>query len=75
MQELIEQAALRVVHLAIAWQNAGITEKLEIQSALFPEGLRWSPEERFFEPGNKSLFSGLQEMIHELVSNGRGEWI
>jgi site-specific DNA recombinase len=72
MQELINQAELRVVHLAIVWQRAGLTERQEIQSALFPDGLRWSPENRFFEPGNKSLFSGLQEMIHELVSNGRG---
>jgi hypothetical protein len=40
MQELMNQAELRVVHLAIAWQQAGITERQEIQSSLFPEALR-----------------------------------
>jgi hypothetical protein len=40
MQELMNLTELCVVHLAIAWQQAGITERQEIQSRLLPEGLR-----------------------------------
>jgi site-specific DNA recombinase len=75
MKELMRQAELRVVNLAHAWQRAGISERQEIQSSIFPDGLRFSPENLFFEPGNNSLFSSLQELTRELVSSGRGERI
>jgi site-specific DNA recombinase len=75
MHELMQQAELRVLNLAQAWIAAGISERQEIQSAIFPDGLQFSSEKLFFEPSNKSLFSSLQELTQELVSSGRGERI
>ena len=75
MKELLEASRVRLLNLPRTWQKAGVNERQEIQSSLFPEGLRYSPEVLFFEPGNHSLIADVRELIDELVKNGRGERI
>jgi len=43
-------------------------QKQELQWALFPEGLTYSREKRFFESANVSLFKEL-EALYESLSN------
>jgi len=54
------------VNLAETWGKAGVNEKQELQLAVFPEGLMWSPEVAFFEPGNTSLMQAVQELWKDL---------
>jgi site-specific DNA recombinase len=75
MDELLEASRIRLLNLPRTWQKAGVNERQEIQSSLFPEGLRYSPEVLFFEPGNHSLIADVRELVDELVKNGRGERI
>jgi site-specific DNA recombinase len=75
MQSLIEQAKLEVIDIAKTWRESGIRQKQEIQTMLWPEGLAYSHNLRFFEPANTSIFQDLLAAINEDVKNGRGERI
>jgi hypothetical protein len=67
-------------------RKAGLSERQELQSALFPEGLVYSEEERFLCTANESLQRGLLQTFLEEAAvqgtefsgeiwNGRGDWI
>ena len=60
MLDLIGQSNTQVLNFVDAWRNAGIRQKQELQWALFPDGLAYSHEKRFSEPGirSASVFSG-----------------
>jgi len=81
MDELLAQADMEAINLAMTWKKGGVNEKQELQLAVFPEGLLWSSEMRFFEPGNTSLRQSFQRLWKELeeesssVQVGCGGWI
>jgi hypothetical protein len=75
MQSLMEQAKMEVLELVKTWRESGIRQKQEIQTAIWEEGLRYSPTLRFFEPANKSLMQGIRKWMDEELGIGRGERI
>jgi len=55
MQDLMRQANLQVLDLATAWQNGTVNQKQELAKGLFPDGLAFSDEKKFFEPANTEI--------------------
>ena len=70
MQVLIEQTDEEVVNFAKFWQEASLNQRIELQGALFPEGLHYSEEKHFFEPANTQLFQAYTDMLEGLVNVG-----
>ena len=62
-EELTKQANAQVLNLAQSWIRAGPREKQELQWALFPEGISYDPQKRFFAPANVSLVQLLNELL------------
>lgn len=75
IRDLMESARVQVLDLAKTWQNAGENERRELQNSLFPDGLLWSHENDFFEPGNLTLSMAVSELVDGLINIGRGERI
>jgi len=71
IRDLIESARVQVLDLAKTWQNAGPNEQRELQNSLFPEGLMWSHENDYFEPGNITLSQAVAELVDGLIKDGR----
>src|SRR5579872_417004 len=65
MEELISQTKVQVVNLAEAWSTGNVNQKQELARAFFPDGLVFSPELHFFEPGNLELFEMLTRWISD----------
>ena len=65
MEELINRTNVQVVNLAEAWKAGSVNQKQELARAFFPEGLAFSPELHFFEPGNLELFEMLTRWISD----------
>ena len=57
MQALLQETQSDIVDLVGAWKNGGVQQRQELISNLFPEGLRFSQETLFFEPGNVLLMN------------------
>ncbi len=49
------QAQVQVIDLVAAWKNGTVNQKQELAKGLFPDGLVFSEETKFFEPRNKVL--------------------
>ncbi|MBZ5719628.1 MAG: recombinase family protein [Acidobacteriia bacterium] len=75
MEQLLADARRSVVNLARTWLKADIERRHEIQTALFPDGLRFSPDSLFFEPRNHTLMQAVSELVTALINDGRGERI
>jgi hypothetical protein len=68
------------------WASAQLTDKLTVQSALFPEGILYCSDIGFFEPPDDRLSALVFRLLIELAEHGeayeeeeilrgRGEWI
>lgn len=75
MQMLIDQAKLEIIDIAKTWHEAGIRQKQEIQTMVWPEGLTYSHSLGFFEPANTSIFQDIQDFLDEKAEIGRRERI
>jgi site-specific DNA recombinase len=75
MAQLMADARRSIVNLARTWLEADLPRRQEIQMALFPEGLVFSPDFLFFEPRNHTLMQSVSELIDVLIKDGRGERI
>jgi hypothetical protein len=64
-----------IVNLAKTWLEADLARRQEIQTALFPDGLVFSPDSLFFEPRNHTLMQSVSELVTVLINDGRGERI
>jgi hypothetical protein len=62
METLLEETQRNLVNFAKAWSTGDAQQRRELCFALFPEGLRYSSESRFFEPHNTWLMSKIEEM-------------
>ncbi len=63
VQALIEETQNNIVNLCKAWQNGDTAHRRELAFGLYPEGLRYSPETKFFEPHNTLLMNSVHEMF------------
>ena len=52
MQDLCQQAEVQTLDLVLAWQRANANQRQELVRGLFPKGLHFSHEKKFFEPAN-----------------------
>jgi site-specific DNA recombinase len=75
MEQLLADARRSIVNLAKTWLEADLARRQEIQTALFPDGLVFSPDFLFFEPRNHTLMQQVSELVTTLIKNGRGERI
>lgn len=75
MEQLIADARRSIVNLAKNWLEADLARRQEIQTALFPDGLVFSPDFLFFEPRNHTLMQSVSELVTVLINDGRGERI
>lgn len=82
MESMMAEARVSVMNLAKHWLGADLARRQELQNSLFPEGLVFSNEHLLFEPGNKTLMSGIHELLsvldrygNEQFLDGRGERI
>jgi hypothetical protein len=75
MESLVADARQDVLNLAKARLEADLPRGQEIQTALFPDGLRFSPDFLFLEPRNHALMQQVSELVNALINDGRGERI
>jgi hypothetical protein len=75
MAQLMADARRSIVNLAKTWLEADLARRQEIQTALFPDGLVFSPDSLFFEPRNHTLMQSVSELVTVLINDGRGERI
>lgn len=75
MEQLMQDASRSIMNLAKTWLEADLARRQEIQTGLFPDGLRFHPDYLFFEPGNHTLKEAVSELLDVLVQDGRGERI
>jgi site-specific DNA recombinase len=75
MEQLVADARRDIVNLAKTWLKADLARRQEIQTALFPDGLVFSPDFLFFEPRNHTLMQAVSELVTVLLQDGRGERI
>ena len=66
MEDLVAQTECRAMNFAQSWKSADINGKHEIQYALFPTGLAYSHEKRYFEPANESLIQAFRDMFDSI---------
>jgi site-specific DNA recombinase len=67
MQSLLEQTQHNLVDLVRAWREGDTARRQELAFSLYPDGLRYSRETKYFEPHNTLLMNTMQEMIAGLV--------
>jgi hypothetical protein len=75
MAQLMADARRSIVNLAKTWLEADLARRQEIQTALFPDGLVFSPDFLFFEPRNHTLMQSVSELVTVLINDGRAERI
>jgi hypothetical protein len=71
MEQLMVDARRSIVNLAKTWHEADLARRQEIQTALFPDGLAFSPDFLFFEPRNHTLMQSVSELVTVLINDGR----
>lgn len=69
LEQMSKQAKLEKISFVATWRNAGIQGKLELQKALFPDGLVWGHEMGFLNRKNKSLMQGLKDFFDEYLQS------
>ena len=78
MEALLQEHQNNIVDLVGAWQRGGAQQRQELISNLFPEGLRFSQQTLFFEPGNTLLMNMMHEMNADILAGkiiGAGDGI
>jgi DNA invertase Pin-like site-specific DNA recombinase len=68
MEALLQESQNNIIDLVGAWKTGGVQQRQELASNLFPEGLRFSQETLFFEPGNVLLMNIMHEMVKDLAA-------
>ena len=63
MEDIVSQTEREIIDFRKSWNAAPAKRKREIQNALFPEGLAFDPESRFFCPLNPSLVQLLNDIL------------
>ena len=68
IQDLRLQAQTQVIDLVKAWKNATLNQRHELAKGLFPEGLAFSHEKKFFEPSNTILNDMSRRWLEEFLA-------
>ncbi len=65
MGEFVRSVEECLLNVAQCWQESGPEDKLRVQTFLFSDGLRFSPESKKFELSNSNLFTVLDGLMSE----------
>jgi hypothetical protein len=65
MEELIAQTQRELIDLPSAWAKAGLSERRELCSMLFPNGLVWSHSRGFLNSQNTSIMQDLSDSLND----------
>jgi hypothetical protein len=65
MEELIAQTQRELIDLPSAWAKAGLSERRELCSMLFPNGLVWSHSMGFLNSQNTSIMQDLSDSLND----------
>lgn len=68
MDEFVRSVEECLLNVAQCWQESGPEDKLRVQTFLFSDGLRFSPESKKFELSNANLFTVLDGLISEKIN-------
>lgn len=68
IEALLQETQNNIVDLVGAWKNGGVQQRQELALNLFPDGLRFSQETLFFEPGNTLLMNIMHEMNANILA-------
>ena len=68
IQDLTQQAQEQVIDLVRAWKSATVNQRHELAKGLFPEGLAFSDEKKFFEPSNAVLNDMSRRWLEEFTA-------
>jgi site-specific DNA recombinase len=63
MQALMQGTQRDIIDLCKMWRDGGVQQRQELAFGLYPHGLFYNSEVRFFEPRNILLMNAMQEMI------------
>jgi site-specific DNA recombinase len=66
MEELIAQTQRELIDLPAAWAKAGLSERRELCSMLFPDGLVWSHSMGFLNSQNTSIMQDLSDSLNDV---------
>jgi site-specific DNA recombinase len=66
MEDLIRQARAQLVDLVTAWKTGNVNQRQELSKGLFPEGLVFSHELKFFEPANVPITQMASRFLENL---------
>jgi site-specific DNA recombinase len=70
MSSLVEAMRFKLVNLVDTWREGGMSDRCELQNAMFPEGLPYSVKKGFFEPSKSPLINEMVGMLTELCHVG-----
>ena len=62
-----------LVDIATAWRRADVDQKQRVQNILFPDGLKYHPEQGFLNSGKESLFNQLEDLVSGKMLMARPE--
>lgn len=63
IEEMSSQEKLEKINLVKTWHTAGIQSKLELQRAMFRDGLVWSHETGFLNHKNTTFMDALRRLF------------
>lgn len=70
MSDLIDAMRFKLANLVETWRNGGMSDRCELQNAMFPEGLPYSAKNGFFEPRKSPLINEMVGMLTDLCQVG-----
>jgi site-specific DNA recombinase len=70
MEELVRQAVTQSVNLVRVWENSNSDQRQELAKSFFPDGLYFSHELKFFEPGNTVITEMIMHYLEHLPDDG-----
>jgi site-specific DNA recombinase len=68
MEELLAQTERELVDLVAAWNKAGVNQRRELCTGLFPDGLVWSHQWGFLNHQNVGLMQDLRAFMDNMAS-------
>lgn len=72
LQDLMQQAQTQLVDFVTAWRKANVNQRQELARGLFPEGLVYSHENKFFELENTTLKQMTSRLLDDLEAEEKG---
>ncbi|MBV9885364.1 MAG: recombinase family protein [Acidobacteria bacterium] len=70
VRELAKIKEYQLKNLCETWQKSDLNQRVELQFALFPNGLHWEKNNGFLNKANPQLFQAYSELLGDLVGDG-----